>query len=169
MKTIVFAATAITLAALAGPALAQVRPSPPPPPPPATVITTVAVTPTVPGGPGSTPDNQTYDPPQRIAPTYERCGWQLGKLRDVGADQIRAIADAGKVRVIPICEYKSLVGDQKANSFLSQGNVGGLVGTIGRNGALRTALAGDDYRADDVVGIVMTPGKGAILYVHKRK
>ncbi|AKR54905.1 hypothetical protein GCM10011321_19110 [Youhaiella tibetensis] len=164
MKTTILALTGMALgfAILSGPALAQVAKPPPP----------VAVAAVIPGGPppgtpgGKGPDGTPVGGPK--VKTYEKCGWQLGKLRDVRVAQVKSVNDPSKVKVIPVCQYTSLVGDQRTNNFLSDGNVEGLTSTIGRNVALKATLVDERYDENDVVGIVIVPGNGAILYVHKR-
>lgn len=165
MKTTIFALTIIGLglAALPSPANAQVVPPPSPP----KVVTLTPPLSKMPGGPGGAGADGTPVGSFK-AETYQRCGWQLGKLRDVRTAQVDAVADRARVKVIPVCQYTSIVGDQRTNNFLADGNVGGLIGTIGGNAALKASLQAARYEANDVIGIVMLPDHGAILYVHKR-
>jgi hypothetical protein len=93
------------------------------------------------------------------------CGVKLAHLRRVTASSIKSVRDAAIIRVVPICTYKSLAGDN-ARAALPGGNVTGLHSAIGRNKVIAASLLKADFEADDVVGLVLAKQQ-VLIYVHK--
>ena len=89
------------------------------------------------------------------------CSEEMGTLRPVAKQEIRAIGAEVGVRLKPVCQHLGSGGEARAS-----GNGAVLVEVIGRNPVLVAALAEDDYLPKDVVGIAF--GRNAVfLYVHK--
>ena len=144
-------------------AAAQVAPAPPPPPPPPPPpVVGCGVACPAPSDPDDSSDSDSSLP---VAQAQKGCGIKLGHLRAITAGKLRGVTDPELVQIIPVCRYKSLVGDD-VKSELPAGNVIGLKPAIARNKAIATALAEDDYTAENVVGIVLAP-KAALIYVFK--
>ena len=102
-----------------------------------------------PGGPNNPPGN--HEPP---------CEYDMGYLKPVTVKQVGGIDEAWRVWIRPVCE-------RSPNAPVrNMGNATQLIGAIGRNEVLEAALDDKDFLADDVVGVQLTKGQRAILWVH---
>ncbi|HYP04734.1 MAG TPA: hypothetical protein VER03_00755 [Bryobacteraceae bacterium] len=94
-----------------------------------------------------------------------KCGDKLGQLGNVTPEIVGAIAGE-TVKVVPVCQYSSLVGEQSPDLLHAVGNAGGLHPSIGANPVLDGALDGRGYNEDHVVGLALGDNT-VVLYVHK--
>lgn len=106
-----------------------------------------------PGGP-----NTSYSPPG--GSENPACEYGMGYLKPVTVKQVGGIDDDWKVWIRPVCE------DSPHAPVRNMGNATQLIGAIGRNEVLEAALDKEDFLADDVVGVQLTKGERAILWVH---
>jgi hypothetical protein len=105
--------------------------------------------PNPPGGPNH--PTSSYEPP---------CEYDMGYLRPVTVKQVGGIDDEWKVWIRPVCERSPHA------PVRNLGNATQLIGAIGRNEVLEAALDAKNYLPDDVVGVQLTKGERAILWVH---
>ncbi|RYE88422.1 MAG: hypothetical protein EOP19_01425 [Hyphomicrobiales bacterium] len=105
------------------------------------------------------PTNNNYPTPS--VSSEEACEYGMGHLKAVSARQIRGVDDSWRVWVRPICE------DSPHAPVRNLGNATQLIGAIGRNDTLETALGDERYLADDVVGVQLTKGNRVTLWVHR--
>lgn len=94
------------------------------------------------------------------------CGAKLAQLRRVRASALQAVTSEYGILVQPVCDSRSLVGDQRDNKNLDAGNSRDLITIIARNKPMSGALADRGYNPDHVVGIILTRGQ-VTLYVNK--
>jgi hypothetical protein len=97
------------------------------------------------------------NPPQGSEPP---CEYAMGSLKRISVPQIGQVDDDWKVWIRQVCEYSPNA------PVRSMGNATQLIGAIGRNDVLEAALDAKRYLPDDVVGVELTKGKRAVLWVH---
>jgi hypothetical protein len=110
--------------------------------------------------------NNSYNPAEAAGPL--KCADRLGHYPALHAADIRSIINRSKVKIVPICEYRSLA-ENDPHALLGKGNVDGLKLRIAANRAIAGKLADGGYRADDVVAIVFGDNNAVTVYVHKRR
>ena len=105
--------------------------------------------------------NPNYNPPNIPSSGSEPpCEYGMGHLKRISVPQIGQVDDAWKVWIRPVCEYSPHA------PVRNMGNATQLIGAIGRNEVLEAALDKKRYLPDDVVGVELTKGKRAVLWVH---
>ena len=97
---------------------------------------------------------------------YQGCGDQLAQLRRVTVGQVRRVHDGEAVHLVPLCDSARRSLTEQQLTYLSRGNVQGLVPAIDQNETLMAGLEDDGYEANDVIGIALAPG-AAVLYVSR--
>lgn len=95
-----------------------------------------------------------------------QCGSKLRQLRRVRASALQAVDDGYGIHVVPVCDSRSLVGDQRQNENLKSGNAKDLISIVAANVPMSGALNSHGYHAQHVVGIVLA-GEQVTLYVNK--
>jgi hypothetical protein len=103
----------------------------------------------------TTPNNPTYS-----TGSESPCEYGMGSLKRISVAQIRQVTEGWRVWIRPICE------DSPHAPVRNMGNATQLIGAIGRNPVLEGALEDKRYLADDVVGVELTKGRRAVLWVH---
>lgn len=106
--------------------------------------------------------NLTYVPnnPGPSSSEEPPCEYAMGYLKRVSAKQIGGIDDSWRVWIRPVCEYSPNA------PVRNMGNATQLIGAIGRNDTLEAALDEERFLADDVVGVQLSKGRRATLWVH---
>ena len=102
-----------------------------------------------------------YNPPSIPSSGNEQpCEYGMGYLKRISVPQIAQVDDEWKVWIRPVCEHSPHA------PVRNMGNATQLIGAIGRNEVLEAALDKKRYLPDDVVGVELTKGKRAVLWVH---
>jgi hypothetical protein len=88
------------------------------------------------------------------SPGIQSCDPSFGDLRDVHKMDVEAVSFDNTIVIRPVC----------AESHLD-GNAATLTGVIRRNEAMSAALAAENFRSDDVIGIQFGDDNVVLLYV----
>lgn len=96
----------------------------------------------------------TRVPAPVISSSIAGCEDDLGFLTVVRKNDVMSVSRENQVVVYPVCQEDHL-----------SGNASGLRGLIGENAAMSAALAAEDMRAEDVVGIRFGADGMVMLYV----
>lgn len=98
---------------------------------------------------------------------FAACSDKLADLPRVTQRQVRGIGPTHVVHLVPLCDIRNHTLTREETTYLSRGNVSGLIPAIAQNRVLMAALGGRGYDANDVIGVALGPD-AAILYVSHR-